>query len=160
MPGSRPSAPKCSRSTRLRLGLPGLWVLTAGSAAAQLAPYQVIGDGIPASLTSSAGDAAQGQAVFAKRQISTCLLCHADPNAEGPQAAIGPSLRGVGARLTPAQIRLRLVDARRINPETLMPPFYAVTDLQRVAPAWQGQPILTATQIEDLVAFLATLQTS
>jgi sulfur-oxidizing protein SoxX len=140
--------------------MPGLLVLTAGSAAAQLTPYQVVADGIPASLTGIAGDAAHGQAVFANRQVSTCLLCHADPNGEGPQAAIGPSLRGVGARLTPAQIRLRLVDARRVNPETLMPPFYALTGLRRVAPAWQGRPVLTATQIEDLVAFLATLQTS
>jgi sulfur-oxidizing protein SoxX len=135
-------------------------LLIAGPATADLVQYQVVGDGIPASLTGVAGDAAQGQAVFAKRQISTCLLCHADPNVEAPQTAIGPSLRGVGARLTPAQIRLRLVDARRINPETLMPPFYAVTGLRRVAPAWQGRPVLTATQIEDLVAFLATLQTS
>jgi sulfur-oxidizing protein SoxX len=159
MPGSRPLPPKSSDRPCLPLGLPGLLVLIAGSAA-QMMPYQVVGDGIPASLTGVSGNVAQGQAVFANRQVSTCLLCHADPNGKASQAAIGPSLRGVGARLTPAQIRLRLVDARRINPETLMPPFYAVTGLRRVAPAWQGRPVLTATQIEDLVAFLATLQIS
>jgi sulfur-oxidizing protein SoxX len=159
MPGSRPSPPRSSHRTRLRLGLPGLLVLTAGSAAAQLTPYQVVGDGIPASLTGAPGDVVQGRAVFANRQVSTCLLCHADPLVEAPEAAIGPSLRGVGARLTSAQIRLRLVDARRLDPDTLMPPFYAVMGLRRVGRPWQGRPVLTATQIEDLVAFLATLRT-
>ena len=156
MHGSRRSPAKSLPS----LSLAGLLVLSIGSAAAQLAPYQVVDDGIPDSLTGAAGDAARGRAVFANRQVSTCLLCHADPAADAAPPTIGPSLKDVGARLTPAQIRLRLVDTRRLDPDTVMPPFYAVTGLQRVARAWQGRPVLTATQIEDLVAFLATLRTS
>src|SRR6185312_6482857 len=71
---------------------------------------------------------------------------------------IGPDLRGVGARLTPGQMRLRLVDATRLNPDTVMPPYYRVDGLTRVADAQRGKPILTAQEIEDVIAFLATLQ--
>jgi len=157
MHGSRRSPPKSLPSLCLASLL---LLLSAASAAAQLTPYQVVDDGIPDPLTGAAGDAARGRAVFANRQVSTCLLCHADPSADVAQPTIGPSLREVGARLTPSQIRLRLVDASRLDPETVMPPFYAVAGLRRVAHAWQGRPVLTATQIEDLVAFLATLRTS
>jgi L-cysteine S-thiosulfotransferase len=158
VPGSRLSPPKPLRRSRLTGLL--LLMLPAGPAAAQVAPYQVAGDGIPASLTGLPGDAARGRASFGNRQVSTCLLCHADPSIEAPQATIGTSLRGVGTRLTPAQIRLQLVDARRLDPDTVMPSFYAVAGLRRVAQAWQDRPVLTAAQIEDLVAFLATLQTA
>ena len=90
---------------------------------------------------------------------STCLLCHAGPFPEQRfQGTIGPSLAGVGDRLSEGQIRLRLVDASVANPETVMPRFYAVTGLTRVAPAYAGRPVLEAEQIEDVVAFLTTLR--
>jgi L-cysteine S-thiosulfotransferase len=139
--------------------------MMAGPALAQTEPnpplvsYHVQDDGIAAPLTGQAGDPARGIAVFASRQTSTCLLCHADPTVPQPAAGtIGPSLAGVGSRLTPGQIRLRIVDAGRLNPDTVMPSFYAVGGLYRVGRQWQGKPILDAGQVEDLVAFLAMLQ--
>ena len=127
--------------------------------AADLATYMVNGDGIPASLTGQPGDAARGRKVVATRQVGTCLLCHAAPIAEERfQGTIGPDLAGVGSRLTPAQLRLRVIDASRANPDTVMPSYYAVAGRNRVGRAWQGRPILDAGQIEDVVAYLSTLR--
>jgi len=67
-------------------------------------------------------------------------------------------LRGTGARWSEGQLRLRIVDARRVNPATIMPPFYIIEGLTRVAAPWRGKPILSAQQIEDVVAYLATLR--
>lgn len=129
------------------------------TAAAELLPYEVEGDGIAAPLTGQSGDAARGRAVVASRQVGLCLLCHAAAIAEERfQGSIGPDLRGVGARLTPGQIRLRLVDAASVNPETIMPSYYVVTGRTRVGAQWQGRPILDAGQIEDVVAYLTGLQ--
>lgn len=126
---------------------------------AALAPYTVSGDSIPAPLTGQPGDPAGGRAIVLAREVSTCLLCHGGPFPEVTfQGTIGPSLTGVGSRLTEGQLRLRLVDPASINPETVMPRFYTVTGLNRVAPQYQGKPILTAGQIEDVVAYLATLR--
>jgi L-cysteine S-thiosulfotransferase len=122
-----------------------------------LVPYRIENDGIAASLTGRAGDPARGAALFASRQVSTCLLCHADPT--GPRTSadtIGPSLADAGSRLTGAQIRLRIVDAAWMNPDTVMPSFYVVAGLNRVGHQWRGKPILDAAQVEDLVAFFAT----
>lgn len=119
----------------------------------------VLGDAIPAPLTDTPGDPARGRAVVESRQLGTCVLCHAGPfPAERLPATIGPDLRGVGSRLTPAQIRLRLVDPARLNPDSVMPAYFRVDGLVRVAPAFRGRSVLTAQQIEDAVAFLLTLK--
>jgi L-cysteine S-thiosulfotransferase len=124
-----------------------------------LVPYRVDGDQIAAPLTGVPGDPGRGAALFGNRQISACLLCHADPATPQPSTeTIGPSLAGIGSRLTAGQIRLRIVDAARLNPETVMPSFYMTAGLRRVGRQWQGRPILDAAQIEDLVAFLAIQQ--
>jgi sulfur-oxidizing protein SoxX len=97
--------------------------------------------------------------VVATRQLGTCVLCHAGPFPEEKlPATIAPDLRGVGSRLTPAQIRLRLVDPARVNPQTVMPAYFRSEGLARVGRPWQNRPVLTAQQIEDAVAFLATLK--
>jgi sulfur-oxidizing protein SoxX len=125
-----------------------------------LRTYQIHGDAIAAPLTGRSGDAERGKTLFASRQISTCLLCHADPAASPPETPpIGPTLAGVGARLSEGEIRLRIVDPARLNPDTIMPSFYVVDGLRRVGRAWRGRPALDAAQIEDLVAWLATLRT-
>ncbi len=116
------------------------------------APTFAENDQIAASLTGHAGDPARGAALFANRQISTCVLCH--PEHPSPDT-IGPSLAGVGRRLSQGQIRLRIFDAARVNPDTVMPSFARVSGLTRVGRPWLGKPILDAEQIEDLVAFLA-----
>ncbi len=128
--------------------------------AAHAQPLPIVADGIPTPLTGHPGDPAHGAALFANRQISTCVLCHADPSAHQPnQSAIGPSLAGIGARLSEAQIRLRIVDAARVNPDTIMPSFHATSGLTRVGRQWQGRPVLDAAQIEDIVAWLTSLRT-
>lgn len=126
--------------------------------AQEMRPYVVVGDAIPASLTGVAGDVARGRAIVTSRQ-STCLLCHSGPFPEEKfQGNLSPDLRGTGARWSEGQLRLRLVDARRINPATIMPPFYEKSGLKRVAAAWRDKPILTAEQIEDVVTYLTTLR--
>jgi len=134
-----------------------LWLLLC-CAAAQAEPV-VVGDGIPQPLTATPGDAARGRAVVASRQTGLCLLCHSAPIAEERfQGDLATDLAGAGARWSEAQLRLRLVDARRLNPASPMPAYYRSDGLQRVGEAWQGRPILSAQQIEDVVAWLRTLR--
>jgi len=121
--------------------------------------YAVAGDAIPASLTGARGDAARGRALVLNRQVGLCLLCHSGPFPEERfQGTIGPDLGGTGARLSEGQIRLRIVDPGRLNAATIMPAYYRTEGLRRVAPAFRGKTVLTAEQIEDVVAFLATLK--
>jgi sulfur-oxidizing protein SoxX len=125
---------------------------------AGLVRYEVVGDTIPAPLIGTAGDAARGRAIVGNRQLGLCLLCHSGPfPGERLQGSLAPNLSGVGSRLSAGQLRLRIVDASRVRPNTMMPPYYRTQDLTRVAPSYSGKPILSAEQIEDVVAFLATL---
>ena len=123
------------------------------------ATYKVVGDAIPLALTSTPGDAARGRAIVTNKQLGLCLLCHTGPFDEEPfQGNLAPDLSGVGARFTEGQLRLRLVDGRRVNPATIMPAYHRTDGLARVGPAWQGKPLLAAQQVEDVVAFLLTLR--
>ena len=134
--------------------------LLGGAAAEALVPYRIDGDGIAAPLTGQAGHSVRGRAIVLAREVSTCLLCHGGPFPEERfQATIGPSLSGIGARLSESQIRLRVVNAAAVNPETVMPSFYTTTGLTRVGRQWEGRPVLSADQIEDVVAYLVTLRT-
>ena len=103
-------------------------------------------------------DPARGFAVVV-RQSSTCVLCHAGPFPNPHlQGSIGPDLHGVGARLDVDAIRDRLMDASRVNPETVMPSFGVVRPGARVGAAWAGKTILSAQEIEDATAYLAGLR--
>ena len=133
----------------------------AGHADAQdaLPPYAVAGDAIPASLTGAKGDPVRGRAIVANRLVGLCLLCHSGPFPEERfQGTLAPDLKGTGARWREGQLRLRMVDATRLNPDSIMPPYYRVDRLTRVAPAFLGKPVLSAEQIEDVVAYLTTLR--
>jgi sulfur-oxidizing protein SoxX len=131
----------------------------AASAETAPAPYVIVGDAIPAPLTPAGGDAERGRSIVSNRQVGLCLLCHSGPfPQERFQGTLAPSLQGAGTRSTEGQLRLRIVDASRLNPETIMPPYYRLDGLVRVAPQFQGKPLLSAQQIEDVVAFLATLR--
>jgi L-cysteine S-thiosulfotransferase len=124
-----------------------------------LASTAVADDAIPSSLTGTAGDAAAGKKIVLDRHVGLCLLCHSGPFPEEQfQGNLAPDLSGVGARLSAGQIRLRIVDASRVNPNTIMPAYLRTEGLQRVAPAHRGKTVLTAQQIEDVVAFLVTLK--
>ncbi|MGJ4943716.1 sulfur oxidation c-type cytochrome SoxX [Bradyrhizobium sp. HKCCYLS1011] len=123
-----------------------------------LASYSIAGDGIAESLTGQPGDAVRGRALVADRS-STCILCHAAPLPEVRfQGDLAPNLAGVGSRWSVPQLRLRLVDASKFKSDTIMPSYYRADGLTRVGRNWQGKPILGAEQIEDIVAYLATLR--
>jgi L-cysteine S-thiosulfotransferase len=134
-------------------------VALPGAAVAQaLRPYVVEGDAISESLTGAPGDAARGRVLVVTR-TSTCILCHSGPFPEEKfQGDLAPSLAGAGSRWSEGQLRLRLVDASRLNAATIMPSYYRVDGLHRVGAAWRGKPILSAEQIEDMVAYLVSLR--
>ncbi len=150
------------RAGRPALALALVMLLPAVSGAQPAAggqAFRIAGDAIPDSLTGVPGDAARGRAIVASRQTGLCLLCHAGPLPEERfQGNLAPELAGSGSRWSEGQLRLRVVDARRLNPQTLMPSYFQTGGLERVGAAWQGQPVLAAQQIEDVVAFLRTMQ--
>jgi sulfur-oxidizing protein SoxX len=128
---------------------------------AELAPVAIVGDAIAQSLTGEAGDPARGRAIVVDRQKGLCLLCHVGPFPDQRfQGDMAPDLAGAGARWSSAQLRLRIVDGSRLNPDTIMPSYYRIEGMTRVAPAFRDKPILDARQVEDVIAFLATLQDS
>jgi sulfur-oxidizing protein SoxX len=142
----------------------GAWLAVAALAlpspavAQALQPYVVAGDAIAASLTGAPGEAARGRALVLNR-TSTCILCHSGPFPEEKfQGDLAPNLAGAGTRWSLGQLRLRIVDGSRLNPATIMPSYYRVDGLVRVGAAWRGKPILSAEQIEDIVAYLASLR--
>jgi L-cysteine S-thiosulfotransferase len=144
--------------------LSGAWLAAAAFAlpcaatGQELRDYVVVGDALPKSLTGTPGDASRGRALVLNRS-STCILCHSGPFPEEKfQGDLAPSLGGAGGRWSEGQLRLRLVDASRLNPATIMPSYYRVDGLVRVGGAWRGKPTLSAEQIEDIVAYLATLR--
>lgn len=138
----------------------GLAAAAAGPGvhAQALVSWQARGDAIPEPLTAAVPDVARGREIAFGRE-GNCLLCHSAPDAGArPAGNIAPPLAGVGARLDAGQLRLRVVDPARLNPATLMPRYHAIDGLAQVAEPWRGRPVLGASQIEDVVAWLATLR--
>jgi sulfur-oxidizing protein SoxX len=142
--------------------LAGVVVALCGSAWAapvQTETYQVVGDAIPSPLGGLVGDASRGRALVTDRRAGLCLLCHSGPFPEERfQGDLSTDLSGAGSRWSPGQLRLRLADARRLNPDTVMPAYHRTAGLRQVAGAWQGRPIFSAQQVEDVVSFLETLK--
>ena len=131
-------------------------------AQAMVGAVAVVGDVIAAPLTGTnayAGDPERGRAIVRNRQVGLCLLCHSGPFPEERlQGDLATDLKGVGSRWSAGQLRLRIADSSRVNPATIMPAYYKTEGLTRVAPAYQGKPVLSAEQIEDVVAYLTTLR--
>lgn len=124
--------------------------LAAGAAGAE---------GLPQPLTGQPGDAARGAALVRDMTRVSCLICHAAPlDGEPDQGTIGPDLAGVASRLSEPDLRQRLVDARVLNPDTVMPPYHATEGLTRVGARWAGQTIYSAQEVEDVLAWLLTLK--
>ncbi len=120
---------------------------------------RIAGDAIPAPLTGTPGDPERGRQIVLDREVGNCLICHKLPEpAERFQGELGPDLAGVGSRLSTGQLRLRIVDQSRLNPRTLMPPYFRIDRLAMVAEHYRGKPVLTAQQVEDVVAYLQTLR--
>ena len=134
-------------------------VVVVAAALCGLAGLAQGSDAIPESLTGARGDPARGRAIVANRQVGLCLLCHSGPFPEERfQGNLAPDLAGAGKRWSEGQLRLRIADSSRINPATIMPAYHRTEGLVRVAPTWRGKAILSAEQIEDVVAFLITLK--
>lgn len=141
-------------------------------AASSLVPFDIVDNiqskAIPKPLTSLAGDPKRGEAVMIDRKLGNCLACHhvdlfeekakTEPNKYGDMGEIGPPLDGVAERYDAGQLRLLLVDAKEVFPDTMMPSFYKVKGLYRVLPEFEGKPILEAQDIEDVISFLMTLK--
>jgi sulfur-oxidizing protein SoxX len=131
----------------------------AGDTAARTPAVEIVGDAIPEPLGEAPGDPARGRAIVVDRQRGLCLLCHTGPFPEERfQGTLAPDLAGAGARWSEGQLRLRLVDSSRLNPDTVMPAYYRIDHLQRVAHTWEGRTVLTAQEIEDVISFLKTLK--
>jgi sulfur-oxidizing protein SoxX len=124
-----------------------------------LVGYRIIHGAIPAPLTDQPGEAERGRRIVLDRDGGDCVICHAMPLPQRQfHGSIGPALDGVGARYSAGELRLRLVDPKALNSDTIMPAYHRVEGLQRVHERYRGKPILTAQQIEDVVAYLLTLR--
>ena len=143
----------------MRFGMAWVCLLAAGCATpADDSRYQMTGGEILQPLTNSAPDAERGRQVLVSRE-SNCILCHAAPETgERFFGNLAPPLSGAGTRLTAAQLRARIVDPLYFNPQSIMPAYYRVEGLHRVAEPLRGKPILNAEQIEDVIAYLLTLK--
>ncbi|TWI28298.1 sulfur oxidation c-type cytochrome SoxX [Mesorhizobium tianshanense] len=143
------------------LALTGLLRAATPGAGEEARSYAVTGDTIMEPLAGGKGDPARGAALISDRQRSLCTLCHSGPFPDAHlHGTLAPDLTGVGARLSEGQIRLRVVDMKRLAPNTIMPAYYRIADEEgrRVATVWRGKPILTGADIEDIVAYLTTLK--
>ena len=125
----------------------------------QVAQAQVIKrDSIIESLSVEPGDPLRGRAIVASRQSGLCLLCHSGPFPEERfQGNLAPELKASVARLNAPQLRARIVNAAHFNPQTIIPSYYQTGNLNRVASKFSGQTILSGQEIEDVIAFLVTL---
>jgi sulfur-oxidizing protein SoxX len=138
------------------LAISALLALPIGSQA------QIIwdGDAIPNSLSGKPGDPSKGRLIVTSRQTGLCILCHSGPFPEERfQGNLAPDLKLSVANLSAAQLRARLVDPSKSNPNTIMPAYYRIDHLNRVAPSFLGKTVLGAQEIEDVIAYLLTIRT-
>jgi len=127
-----------------------------GSQTELIRSEQIRGDSLPLPLTAIPGNKAAGRLVFEQREAGHCSLCHQLSSLQLDSPGLfGPSLDGVGTYLSEGQLRLRIVDYQKVLPGAPMPSYYRVDKLHQVARPYRGKPILSAQQVEDLVAFLA-----
>ena len=137
-----------------------LAITTNATAAEKMMVKFAVKDGaIAKSLTGKPGNATNGRKVAINRKQGNCLACHVMPISEQPfHGNAGPDLNGVAGRLTEGEIRLKIVNPKIVNPDTFMPAFYRKDGLHRVMKKFQGKTILSAEQVEDLVAYTMTLK--
>ena len=152
------------RSRKAALPLVALWsvaLLGLGFPAVaeeEPAGSRVENHAILESLTGRPGNPARGERIVRDPDKATCLICHAIPiEGEPDPGNLGPPLHGVASRYTAGELRLRLVDPKRLNPETVMPSYYEARGLYRVANEYRGRSIYSASELEDVIAYLLTL---
>lgn len=134
--------------------------IATNATAAEMAMYKVVkGESIPKSLTGKAGDPANGRKLAIDRKKGNCLACHVMPIPEQSfHGLVGPELKGVAGRLSEGEIRLRIVNSKIVNPDTIMPAFYKKDGLTRVLKKFKGKTMLSAAEVEDVVAYVKTLK--
>ena len=132
-------------------------VLLGCNAAALAQSFEAVGDAIPLALSAQPGQPERGRSIAVNRDQGGCTLCHEVPG-EKNFGNVAPTLAGVGSRLSIAQLRLRVADSSRVTPDTPMPAYYRTEGLTQVAAAYRGKTILSAQQVEDVVAWLAALK--
>ncbi len=127
---------------------------------AKLVKYKVMDEtSIPASLTGMPGDAKKGRKTAINRKKGNCLACHSMPIPEQPyHGQIGPDLKGVASRYKEGEIRLRIVNPKIVNADSIMPAFYRNDGLHRVLKKFKGKTVLSAAEVEDIVAYMMTLK--
>ena len=109
-------------------------------------------------LGAASADVTRGRDVVMGRD-GNCLLCHAIPETGARfMGDLGPALSGIGTRLSSAQLRARLIDPAFANADSIMPAYARTDGLTQVGKPWRDKPILSAQQIEDVVAYLVTLR--
>jgi len=137
----------------VRLCLPIFIICLAGCSDNR--SFEVINDTIPSPLTSGVFDVENGKKLFSSRGDAHCVICHSHDDVEvGFQGNLGPDLTRVQDRLSEGQIRLRIVDYDRVVPGTTMPSYFRIHDFNQVPTDKKGETILTAKEIEDIIAFL------
>lgn len=147
----------------IRGGVAAVCALMIGAAAAnaeELVSYEIVDGTIPASLTGQPGDPAAGRKVLFDRKLGNCLACHMVSDLEDQpfHGEVGPPLDGVADRWDEATLRMLIVNAKQVYDGTIMPSFYKNSGFVRIATQFEGKPILTAQQVEDVVAYLMTLK--
>tara|TARA_E500000331_G_C17105371_1_gene647147 strand:- start:321 stop:800 length:480 start_codon:yes stop_codon:yes gene_type:complete len=122
--------------------------------------YKVVGKSIPKSLTGKPGDPKKGLKTAVNRKKGNCLACHTLPNVkQADHGEIGPPLMGVAKRYKEGELRLRLVNPKKLNPDSIMPSYYRTSGYTRVQKKWKGKTIISAQDVEDILAYLKTLNT-
>jgi len=154
-----------ARLVRVRSGLLGMSMLSVAAlaTAAEVLPQDVTLNGlaIEQSVSGAPGDADEGRKVFIDRSLGNCLACHANSDMSDQlfHGEVGPSLDGVATRWSEAQLRTIVVNSKAVFTEqTVMPGFYSLEQGADVAKDLVGTTILTAQQVEDVVAYLTTLK--
>ncbi len=150
-------------ATRLFFSAIAMCAMIGPALAGEIGPddVKVVDGAVAASLTGSPGDPAAGRKAFADRKLGNCLACHANSEMSEQlfHGEVGPALDGVGSRWSPAQLRAIVVDSKAVfGPDTVMPGFYSLHVGKNVAEKFVGKTILTAEQVESIVAYLSTLK--
>jgi len=151
------------RKTKLAAGILAIAAsmgIQSALADSHMVKFKIEGDAIKASLTGKAGDVAKGRKLASNRKKGNCLACHviSDQKEHQFHGEVAPSLDGVAERLSEGEIRLRLVNPKTANEDTIMPSFYEVASLHRVVKKFKGKTILSAQEVEDVIAYLMTLK--
>jgi sulfur-oxidizing protein SoxX len=133
--------------------------LSSPASAAGLVEYQINNDAIATSLTGKVGDPVNGKKLAINRKKGNCLACHSMPIPEQAfHGNIGPSLKGISNRYSEGELRLRIVNPKVLNSETIMPAFYKADGFNRVMKKFAGKTIISAQEVEDIVAYLMMLK--